>query len=176
MQYIATQKYTRQSPRKVRLVVNTIKDMKVDEAVQQLAVMNRKATIVVLKTLRQAIANATHNHQAQIGELTLKEITVNEGPRYRRFRAVSRGRAHGVIKRTCHVRIVLEDAKSNVSETKKQTKAKTKPAAPAEVAQPTAAETAKAAPKVSRKTGQVSAKTATRTARVSTAVKKAGNK
>lgn len=114
MQFVATQKITRQSPRKVRLVANQVKALPLSDMLQQLAVIERRATLVLLKTLKQAIANATNNHGVAFDDLELAELLVNEGPRYKRFRAVSRGQAHSIIKRTCHVRVVL------------RTKAKTK--------------------------------------------------
>ena len=104
----ATQLSTRQAPRKVRLVANSVKKLPLADAVHQLSVINRRASIVVLKVLRQAIANATHNHGVAISDLKIKSIQVDEGARYRRFRAVSRGRAHGIIKRTSHVKVELE--------------------------------------------------------------------
>lgn len=111
----AMQKYTRQTPRKVRLVANQIKDLPLDQAMQQLAVIEKRATDVVAKTLRMAIADATHNHGYQVSDLSIERIIIGEGPRYRRFRSVSRGRAHGIIKRSCHVTVVLQtqdDAKA----------------------------------------------------------------
>ncbi|NCN51100.1 MAG: 50S ribosomal protein L22, partial [Candidatus Pacebacteria bacterium] len=57
---------------------------------------------------RQAIANAMNNHGLTFDDLTLKNIVVTGGPSYKRFRAVSRGRAHSIIKRTCHVSVELE--------------------------------------------------------------------
>lgn len=104
----ATQLSTRQAPRKVRLVANSVKKLSLEDAVRQLSVINRRASIVVLKVLRQAIANATHNHGLSIADLKIKTIQVDEGARYRRFRAVSRGRAHGIIKRTSHITVELE--------------------------------------------------------------------
>ncbi len=104
----AVQKYTRQTPRKVRLVANQVKDMPLDQALRQLAVIEKKSTVVISKVIRQAIADAMHNHGYQFADLAIDTILVNEGPRYRRFRAVSRGRAHGVIKRTCHVSVILK--------------------------------------------------------------------
>lgn len=110
----AVQKYTRQTPRKVRLVANAVKDLPLEQAMKQLGVIEKKATDVVAKTIRMAIADATHNYGFQVSDLSIDRIIINEGPRYRRFRSVSRGRAHGIIKRTCHVTVVLstpEDAK-----------------------------------------------------------------
>jgi large subunit ribosomal protein L22 len=119
----ATQKYTRQSPRKVRLVANQVKKLALPNAIEQLAVIERRSTMVILKTLRQAIANAMNNHGVALEDLQLKNIIVTEGPRYRRFQAVSRGRAHGIVKRTSHVVVTLEAPDAVVGSAK--------PAAPA---------------------------------------------
>jgi large subunit ribosomal protein L22 len=108
MQITASQQNTRQAPRKVRLVANQVRKLTLEKALEQLAVIERRSTTVVLKTIRQAIANATHNHGLAVSDLKLKNILVTEGPRYRRFQAVSRGRAHGIIKRTSNVLVVLE--------------------------------------------------------------------
>ncbi len=104
----AQQTNSRQTPRKVRLVANAVKGMELEAAIKQLGVIERKASIVILKVVRQAIANAINNHGYTFDQLSLKNILVTEGPRYKRFRAVSRGRAHGVVKRTCHVTVELE--------------------------------------------------------------------
>lgn len=104
----ATQKNTRQTALKVRLVASQVRKLPLVDAIKQLSVIQKRATLVVLKVLRQAIANAVHNHGYTIEELTLKNITVAPGPTYKRFRAVSRGRAHTVFKRTCHVTVELE--------------------------------------------------------------------
>ena len=108
MQFIATQKQTRQSPRKVLLVASQVRKLPLEEAIRQLAVIRRRSTEVILKVLKQAIANAKNDHNVAFGELVLKDIVVMEGPRFKRFNAVSRGRAHGYVKRTSHVRVVLE--------------------------------------------------------------------
>ena len=118
----ATQKYTRQTPRKVRLVANTVRKMPLERALQQLAVIEKKATMVVTKTLQQAIANATHNYGYKFADLSIDNILVTEGPRYRRFQAVSRGRAHDILKRTCHVEVTLKTKEAKEVETKKEAK------------------------------------------------------
>jgi large subunit ribosomal protein L22 len=104
----ATQSYNRQSPRKVRLVANTIKNLSLEEAFRQLAMISRRATEVVSKVMRQAVANAVNNHGYQASDLVIDSVIVNEGPRYKRFNPVSRGRAHNIIKRTSHVTVVLK--------------------------------------------------------------------
>lgn len=108
MKIVATQYLTRQSPRKVRLVVDQVKDLPLPAMIEQLSLIERHSCEVILKVLRQALANAQHNHGLTVQELKVSSMTVMEGPRYRRFQPVSRGRAHGIIKRTCHVQVVLE--------------------------------------------------------------------
>lgn len=104
----ATQKNTRQTALKVRLVANQVRKLSLADSISQLAVIQKRATLVILKTIRQAIANAVNNHGYSVSELTLKNITVASGPTYKRFRAVSRGRAHNIFKRTCHITVELE--------------------------------------------------------------------
>ncbi|MBT4123917.1 MAG: 50S ribosomal protein L22 [Candidatus Pacebacteria bacterium] len=122
MQIKAEQKNTRQSARKVRLVANAVRKLSLQDAMEQLAVIERKASIVVAKVLRQAIANATHNHNIPVDQLELKSILVGEGPTYKRFRAVSRGRAHNIFKRSCHVKVILETKQTEKEVSKKVVK------------------------------------------------------
>jgi large subunit ribosomal protein L22 len=122
MEFVATQKITRQSPRKVRLVANQVKSLALPDMLKQLAVIERRATLVLLKTIKQAIANAQNNHQVAFEDLELKELMVNEGPTYKRFRAVSRGQAHKILKRTCHVRVVLRTKGSTPADEAKAAK------------------------------------------------------
>jgi large subunit ribosomal protein L22 len=103
----AEQKNSRQSDRKVLLVANAVKKLSVEAALRQLSVMEKKASVVVMKVLRQAIANAIHNHGLTLADLRIQSIIVGGGTSYKRFRAVSRGRAHSILKRTCHVRVTL---------------------------------------------------------------------
>jgi len=108
MTITASQTNTRQAPRKLRLVANAVRKLSLTQALRQLAVMERRSSIVVLKTLRQAIANAQHNHGARFEDLVLKNITIDGGSQFKRFRAVSRGRGHGILKKTSHVTVELE--------------------------------------------------------------------
>ncbi|MEN8252987.1 MAG: 50S ribosomal protein L22 [Patescibacteria group bacterium] len=133
MKIIATQKNVRQTPRKLRLVANQVKDLSLELALKQLAAMERRATIALLKTIRQAIANAQHNHGLGFEDLKIDSIMIGEAAKYKRFRAASRGRAHSVVKRSSHIRVVLESQKpsSASSDTKalkdkKATKGKVK--------------------------------------------------
>lgn len=142
----AEQKNSRQSDRKVLLVANAVKKLSVEAALKQLSVMEKKASVVVMKVLSQAVANATHNHGLSISDLKIHSIIVGGGTSYKRFRAVSRGRAHSILKRTCHVRVTLTTQAPAV-------KADEKASAPAvstskvEAAAPTKTKTTKVATK-----------------------------
>jgi large subunit ribosomal protein L22 len=128
MEIIAKQKNTRQSPRKVRLVANTVRKMPLKQALEQLQVMERRASLVVTKVIRQALANAWHNHNLSADEVSLKNILVETGPTYKRWQAVSRGRAHNIFKRTSHIKVILE-SKADIKMEQKQAKAPVKKAA-----------------------------------------------
>ncbi len=108
MQIVAVQKNVRQTPRKLRLVAKQVKDLELEPMLRQLAAIEKRSTVVLLKVVRQAIANAMHNHGLEFKDLTVKSIEIGTGPQYKRFRAVSRGRAHSVVKKTSHVKVVLE--------------------------------------------------------------------
>lgn len=103
----ATQKYTRQSPRKVRLVANQVKKLALPQALKQLAVIERRSTLVIMKVVKQAMANAINNHGLKFEDLTLDSILVTPGPTYRRMRAASRGRGMEIKKRSSHITVVL---------------------------------------------------------------------
>lgn len=103
----ATQKYQRQTPRKLRLVANAVKGFDLKQAFERLSVIEKRAATPIIKTLRQAVANAINNHGLKVEDLSLKNIVIETGPVYKRFRAVSRGRAHGIFKRTGHIRVEL---------------------------------------------------------------------
>lgn len=121
MTITASQIYARQTPRKVRLVANTVKSLPLAAAFQQLSVMDRTASVLVMKVLRQAVANATHNHGLLVTDLVIKSIKVDQGSTYRRYRAASRGRAHSIQKKTCHVTVELMEKSDVVTAAKPAT-------------------------------------------------------
>lgn len=128
MKIRAVQKYSRQSPRKVREVANQIKKLSLTEAITQLALVERKGSEVILKVLRQAIANAIHNHHLAFADLVIESILVETGPSYKRFRSASRGRGHQILKRVAHVQVILatkEGAKTSAANAEPESKAKT---------------------------------------------------
>ena len=117
MQARAIARYVRQSPRKVRLVVDLIRGKSVGDAYSILQFTPRKAAVTIGKTLRSAVANAQTKAQDEgeefdVDELFVREIRVDEGPTMRRFRHAAMGRAAPIRKRMSHVTVVV-DKRSN---------------------------------------------------------------
>ncbi len=110
MEYKAEAKNIKISPRKVRLVADSIRDKHLDQALASLTVLNKRASDPIRKTLESAIANAINNFQASRGDLTIKEIMIGEGIMYKRYHYAARGRVRPYLKRTSHIRVILEDA------------------------------------------------------------------
>lgn len=103
----AYQKYIRQSPRKMRLVADMVRGMRVDQALVQLELSSKKAAEVVLKVIKQAQANAVNNAQLAPDSLKVSTIIIEEGPTFKRWQPVSRGRAHPILKRTSHIKVTV---------------------------------------------------------------------
>lgn len=109
MQVVAKLRYARISPQKCRLVADMIRGRPVDDALKTLNFTPKKAAHIVRKVLESAIANAEHNHGADIDELKVHAIQVDEAPTFRRYRARAKGRGARIIKRNSHVTIQVAD-------------------------------------------------------------------
>lgn len=109
MQTQATSKYIRVSPQKVRLVVDQIRGLPVARALEVLGFSPKKAAHWVRKTLESAIANAEHNEGADIDELKVAAVMVDEGPTMKRMRARAKGRGNRIIKQTSHLTVTVSD-------------------------------------------------------------------
>ena len=109
----ATLKHTHLSPQKLRLVADQIRGLAVDRAINLLAFSNKKGADVLKKVLQSAIANAENNDGADIDELTVSAIQVNQGPTMKRLRPRARGRADRIIKRTSHVTVTVSEPEAN---------------------------------------------------------------
>jgi len=109
MQAAARLKFARISPQKVRLVADQIRGLPVEQALQLLTFSNKKAAHVVKNVLESAIANAEHNEGADIDELKIQSIWVDQGPALKRIRARAKGRANRILKRTSHVGITVAE-------------------------------------------------------------------
>lgn len=101
--------HVRQSPFKVRQVLDLVRGLPVERAREVLTFAPRRATDPVRKVLESAVANAAHNHSMDASELLIVAAFADEGPTLKRFRARARGRATQILKRTSHVTIVLGD-------------------------------------------------------------------
>ncbi len=99
-------RFARISPRKARLVTGLIGGRHVDEALDLLKFTRKRATTLVDKVLRSAMANADEQ-EADVRSLYVHEARVDEGPTIKRFRPKDRGRAHPIMKRTSHIVIAV---------------------------------------------------------------------
>lgn len=123
----AVSKYLRMTPKKVRLVADSVRHLKPQEAVIALKLLRKRAAGAIEETLKSAIANAVNNHKIKAENLRLVHLDVDEGPAFKRWRAVSRGQAHAFKKRTSHITVILEGeaekviAEKTVAKVKKPT-------------------------------------------------------
>jgi large subunit ribosomal protein L22 len=107
MEVKAQAKYIRQSPYKVRLVLDLVRGLPVGDAQAVLSYANRRAAEPVIKVLNSAVANAEHNHALDAEDLFIVKAFADEGPTLKRFRPRARGRATRINKRTSHITIVV---------------------------------------------------------------------
>ena len=172
-------KYVRISPRKVKIVIDLIRNKPVGEALAILKHTPKAASEVVEKLLLSAMANAENNHGMDVEKLYVAEIYSNAGPMLKRVRARAQGRAFRILKRTSHTTIVLKElgAKEEVvvkkveepkAEVKKE-EAEAPKKAPAKKSTSTAKKTTSTAAKKTTST----AKKTTSTAKKTTTAKKA---
>lgn len=97
------------SAQKARLVANQIRGLEVEEALNVLQFSTKKAAAIMKKVLESAIANAEHNESADIDELKVSTVYVDEAPTLKRFRARAKGRANHILKRTCHITVKVAE-------------------------------------------------------------------
>lgn len=127
MEYIAIAKNIKITPRKLRLVVDSVKKNNLQTALSALSVMNKRAADPLKKVIESAIANAVSNFKADKGNLEIKDIMITEGTSMKRFHFAARGRVRPYKKRTSHIRVILSDnniknQKSNVKNTDEKSK------------------------------------------------------
>lgn len=110
MQVNSTLKNARISPQKARLVADQIRGLPVEGALEILTFSDKKAGVMFKKLVDSAIANAEHNEGADIDELKVSAVQVNEGPTMKRLRARAKGRANRILKRTSHITVTVSDS------------------------------------------------------------------
>jgi len=101
----------RTAPRKVRQVVDLVRGKKLSEAQSILLFTVNKSATSVLKLLNSAVASAKHEFHLEQADLFISKITVDEGPKLKRWHPMSRGRAYPIIKRSSHIVLILSDKK-----------------------------------------------------------------
>jgi large subunit ribosomal protein L22 len=109
MEVSATAKRLRISPQKARLVVDQVRGKQVSDALDILSFSNRKGAALVRKVLESAIANAENNEGADIDELKVSEVFVNEGMTMKRIKPRAKGRADRIFKRSSHITVTVTD-------------------------------------------------------------------
>lgn len=97
------------SAQKGRLIANQVRGMGVESALNLLGFSNRKAADSFKKLLNSAIANAEHNEGADVDDLFVSTVFVDEAPTYKRFKARAKGRGNKILKRNCHITIAVSD-------------------------------------------------------------------
>lgn len=109
MRVSAVAKNIRLSPQKGRLVADQIRGLGVGKALELLQFSKKKAALPIRKVLESAIANAEHNEGADIDELAVQQICIDEGPVLKRWMARAKGRGVRILKRTSHIKVTVGD-------------------------------------------------------------------
>ncbi len=113
MEVQAKLRYSRISPQKARLVADQVRGLQVDKALEVLEFSSKKAAAILKKILESAIANAEHNEGADIDELKVTRVMVDQGPTLKRIRPRAKGRANRILKRTSHITLAVGDNASD---------------------------------------------------------------
>ena len=109
MQVSANAKRLRISAQQVRLVADQIRGKPVAEALDLLSFSNKKASVLMRNALESVVANAENNEGADIDELKISEVYVNEGMTMKRIRPRAKGRADRIFKRSSHITVTVSD-------------------------------------------------------------------
>jgi large subunit ribosomal protein L22 len=112
MEVSAKLRFSRISPQKCRLVADQVRGQSVERALEILTFSKKKSAVIVKKVLESAIANAEHNEGADIDELTVSTIFIDEGPTMKRIKPRAKGRANRILKRTSHVTVKVSDGEA----------------------------------------------------------------
>ncbi len=112
MEVRAVSKYVRVSPRKVQKVIGAVKGKPVESGLQILKFMPQKAATILEKIVRSAVANADHNADIDVDLLVIRNITADQGPTLKRWKARARGRGTRILKRTSHITVTLAEETS----------------------------------------------------------------
>lgn len=109
MEAKAVGKYIRISPQKARLVADVVRGMDVDKAITTLRFMPKKGAGILRRVIESAVANATQDEHIDVDNLYIKKIFIDGGPSLKRISPRAMGRATGIIKRSSHITVVLDE-------------------------------------------------------------------
>ena len=109
MEARAVSRHVRMSPQKVRLVVDLVRGKGVEEALNILDFTPKRAAKAVAKTVRSVVANAQNTQSVDVDRLFIKRVFVDGGPTWKRFTPRAQGRATPILKRTCHITVVVDE-------------------------------------------------------------------
>jgi large subunit ribosomal protein L22 len=109
MEVRAVSKYVRISPTKVKKLVGAIKGQPVESGLQRLKFMPQKAAGILEKVIRSAAANADQIPDIDVDLLVIRNITADQGPTLKRWKARARGRGSRILKRTSHITVTLDE-------------------------------------------------------------------
>ena len=109
MEALAKHCHARTSAQKARLVADQIRGLHVEKALEVLSYSPKKSAGLIKKVLESAIANAEHNEGADIDELSISKIFVDEGPTMKRIKPRAKGRADRIFNRSSHITVVVSD-------------------------------------------------------------------
>jgi large subunit ribosomal protein L22 len=119
----AVAKGVRISPRKVAVVAALVRGRSVEDALTILEHTPRRSALAVSKVIKSAQANADHNHGYKPTSLQITEIAVTAGPRLKRYKPISRGRANPFQRKTAHIRVIVDGEKREAKTAAKKTAA-----------------------------------------------------
>jgi large subunit ribosomal protein L22 len=127
MPFQAKHRFARIAPRKARLLMNLIRGRDVDDAITLLGFAKQRASGMIEKVVRSAVANAAEQEVRSRNALFVKECWVDPGPTIKRFQPKDRGKAYSIMKRTSHLVVTLderEDKKNSVEKSAKKSAGK----------------------------------------------------
>ncbi|MDR3204298.1 MAG: 50S ribosomal protein L22 [Deltaproteobacteria bacterium] len=100
--------FLRAMPDKVRIMARTVTGLPVEQALNSLKFSPTKSARLIFKVLASAVANANKNYNRDVDELMVKSILVDRGPMFKRIHPCAHGRAKPILKRTCHITVIVD--------------------------------------------------------------------
>lgn len=122
-QVTATAKFVREAPRKARLLIPTINGLPAEEALAQLKHRPHASAKPLAKLISSAVANAEHNHALDKRDLVVEQVIVDQGPTFKRYKPLARGRSQTIRRKTVHLKVILTGVESPEADKKKTTRA-----------------------------------------------------